>query len=125
MSIHHPHEFRGSLLVLALRDTFLGPIQVPFDFFGSFHPIREVGTSTFKSSLCEGLQFEELTMLGVELAGAGVGGQMRRGLAVGRTHIWAWRAKLRSNGNGSTAWLRRSLSISTRSTPVAPPCELS
>lgn len=56
----------------SLRDTFLGPIKIPFDFFGGFHPIGEIGTSAFESSLSERLQFKKLTMLGVELAGTGM-----------------------------------------------------
>lgn len=41
------------------------------------------------------------------------------------TYVWACRARLLSSGSGSTALPRRSLSISTRSMPEAPPWELS
>lgn len=56
---------------LCLRDAFLGPVKVPFDFFGSFHPIREIGASAVEPPLSERLQFKEFTMLGIELSGTG------------------------------------------------------
>lgn len=56
----------------SLRDAFLGPVQVPFDLFGGFHPVGKIGASAVEPPLSERLQFKELSMLGVELAGTGL-----------------------------------------------------
>ena len=52
-----------------LRDTLLGPLEIPLNFFGGSHSVGKIGAGAFKTTLGKGLQFEEFAVLGVEFAG--------------------------------------------------------
>jgi hypothetical protein len=52
------------------RNLFLGVVQVPSRLASSIHSVGEIGARAFDAALCESLQFEELTLFGVKLAGS-------------------------------------------------------
>ncbi len=51
-----------------LRDAFLCPVKIFFDLFCRLHPIREIGTGSFKPPLSKRLQFKQLLLLRIESA---------------------------------------------------------
>jgi hypothetical protein len=53
------------------RNLLLCVVQISSSFAGGFHSLGEIDARTFEAALCQGLQFGELTLFGVELARSG------------------------------------------------------
>ena len=54
-----------------LHDSLLGPFQIALGLLGGFDALCEIGAGALDTALHDGLEFEELALFGVELAGPG------------------------------------------------------
>lgn len=61
---------RQATISANLRDFLLRPLQVGANFTRILHSIREASASFCQASLCLCLQLEQLTLLGIEMAGS-------------------------------------------------------